>query len=119
MDSTWESRCKDPAKPNMDLTYKSVEAGLKVGYLIYDSDVLIGWTGAGPKSSFPSMKSVRLGARLSPFTADTWVLGCIGLEIDLDYEGKLEATLSASSKKRSNMEQSDGSSEILLMSLEL
>lgn len=47
------ARCADPARPNLDETRRRVEAGEHVGFLVKDATQVVGWTGAGPKPSFP------------------------------------------------------------------
>ena len=77
----WESRCEDKAQPNYFATAAHVKEGKHVGYLVYENDKLVGWTGAGPKTSFPLLKT-KLGSRLSAFTEKTWVIGCIALKTE-------------------------------------
>jgi GNAT superfamily N-acetyltransferase len=81
----WIDRCKDRAQPNFLVTKKNVEAGKHVGFLVYDSNDLIGWTGSGPKTDFPFLKT-KLGSRLSSFSADIWSVGC--LAVKEAYRGK-------------------------------
>lgn len=81
----WSERCKDKAQPNFLITKKNVEAGKHVGFLIYDGDSLVGWTGSGPKTDFPFLKA-KLGSRLSDFSSETWSVGC--LAVKEAYRGK-------------------------------
>jgi ribosomal protein S18 acetylase RimI-like enzyme len=74
----WESRCGDPAQPNYAITERDVLDGRRAGYLVYEGDALVGWTGSGPKPGFPLLAS-RLGSRLTRSTADIWSIGCIAL----------------------------------------
>jgi hypothetical protein len=77
-DQNWESRCKDKSQPNFFITQKNILDGKHVGYLIYENGDLVGWTGSGPKTSFPLLKE-KLGSRLSEFSSKTWSIGCISL----------------------------------------
>jgi|JI6StandDraft_1071083.scaffolds.fasta_scaffold632965_1 hypothetical protein len=45
------------SQPNCLITKKRVEAGHHVGFLVYDGDLLVGWTGSGPKTDFPFLKT--------------------------------------------------------------
>lgn len=83
MDDTWAARCKDPAKPNLQITKRNVGLGHYIGFLVYEGSTLVGWAGAGPKTEFPSTQSERFGARLSPFVASTWIVGCLAAESGL------------------------------------
>jgi hypothetical protein len=67
----WESRCGDAKQPNFFATAAQVNEGRHVGYLVYEDDKLVGWTGAGPKTSFPLLKT-KLGSRLSAFAETIW-----------------------------------------------
>lgn len=75
----WVSRCKDKTQPNFFFTKKNVEDGHHVGYLIYRDGDLIGWTGSGPKTAFPFLKT-KLGSRLSGFSDDIWSVGCLAVK---------------------------------------
>ncbi|MCB9026007.1 MAG: GNAT family N-acetyltransferase [Bdellovibrionaceae bacterium] len=77
-DNAWESRCKDASQPNFEITKRNVLEGQHVGYLVYQGDTLIGWTGSGPKSSFPFLKT-KLGSRLSESPETTWSIGCLAI----------------------------------------
>lgn len=74
----WIARCQDKAQPNFLITKKNVEEGRHVGFLAYLSEDLIGWTGSGPKTAFPFLKT-KLGSRLSDFSAETWSIGCLAV----------------------------------------
>lgn len=74
----WEKRCDDPSQPNFTLTARNVKNGLHVGYLVYKGSGLVGWTGSGPKTSFPLLKT-KLGSRLSDFSDRIWSIGCIAV----------------------------------------
>ena len=82
MDETWEARCKDPTKPNLQVTRRNVESGLHIGFLAFKDKMLVGWAGAGPKTCFPTMEKTRYGARLSPFVETVWAIGCLAWEKD-------------------------------------
>ncbi len=86
----WVARCGDKAQPNFFVTKKNVEDGRHVGYLIYQGHNLVGWTGSGPKISFPFLKT-KLGSRLSEFSNDTWSIGC--LAVQKNFRGKGMADL--------------------------
>ncbi len=74
----WVARCRDPARPNLDVTRQRIAAGEHVGFLVRDAGVLVAWTGAGPKTGFPFL-ATRLGARRSPMTDDVWCIGCLAV----------------------------------------
>jgi GNAT superfamily N-acetyltransferase len=93
-DETWLTRCLDPAQPNFDITCRNVMAGRHVGFFIYADEILIGWTGSGPKTAFPLMQQ-RLGSRLSPFNENTWSIGCIALKAAYRGRGLLTAVIQA------------------------
>ena len=75
----WASRCGDKAQPNFFITKKNVEDGRHAGFLIYQGTDLVGWTGSGPKISFPFLKT-KLGSRLSEFSSNTWSIGCLAVK---------------------------------------
>jgi GNAT superfamily N-acetyltransferase len=81
----WIDRCKDKAQPNFLITKENVEAGKHVGFLVYDGNDLVGWTGSGPKTDFPFLKT-KLGSRLSSFSTEIWSVGC--LAVKKEYRGK-------------------------------
>ena len=74
----WGARCADPAAPNFAHTAGRVRGGLHAGYLAYVDERLVGWTGTGPKTSFPLLES-KLASRISPFVGQTWSIGCIAV----------------------------------------
>ncbi len=78
-DKDWVSRCQDPDKPNLELTRRNVEQGHHIGYLVFDGDGLVGWTGSGPKVEFPLLRQ-KLASRLSPSEPGVWSLGCIAIK---------------------------------------
>lgn len=84
-DDDWVARCNDKAQPNFLITKKNVELGHHTGFLIYQGNGLIGWTGSGPKTAFPFLKT-KLGSRLTSFSPDTWSVGC--LAVKETYRGK-------------------------------
>lgn len=86
----WIDRCKDKSQPNFLVTKRNVEAGKHVGFLVYDGSDLIGWTGSGPKTDFPFLKT-KLGSRLSSFSTEIWSVGC--LAVKEAYRGKGIANL--------------------------
>jgi GNAT superfamily N-acetyltransferase len=75
----WVERCSDQGQPNFYITKKNVEAGKHAGYLVYQDKDLVGWTGSGPKTAFPFLKS-KLGSRLSEFSSDIWSVGCLAVK---------------------------------------
>jgi len=77
-DDDWAARCADPQRPNLAETRRRVLAGEHVGFLVYDDEALVGWTGSGPKSAFPLLES-KLASRLSPISDDVWSIGCIAV----------------------------------------
>jgi GNAT superfamily N-acetyltransferase len=76
--SDWEKRCDDSSQPNYFLTKKDLNQGRHVGYLVYFEGQLVGWTGSGPKNSFPLMET-KLGSRISEFSKEIWSIGCLAL----------------------------------------
>ena len=76
----FEERCKNKPLENLEHTRAKVRAGKHVGFLILrDSDgAIVGWTGSGPKTSFPAMKE-RPGSRLGPFEDSVWAVGCLAI----------------------------------------
>ncbi len=77
-DDTWSARCADQTQPNFAITRAHVQAGQHVGYLVYEGDALVAWTGAGPKCELP-MLATKLASRLSPSDASTWSIGCLAV----------------------------------------
>lgn len=75
----WEARCSDQAQPNFFNTSERVKAGEHIGYLVYEDDQLVGWSGAGPKTGFPLLKT-KLGSRLSEVSNSVWSIGCIAIK---------------------------------------
>jgi GNAT superfamily N-acetyltransferase len=75
----WIARCHDKSQPNFLITEKNVLEGRHVGYLVYQGNDLIGWTGSGPKIAFPFLKT-KLGSRLSDFSPKTWSIGCLAVK---------------------------------------
>jgi GNAT superfamily N-acetyltransferase len=55
----WVRRCGDPARPNLEVARRRVDAGEHVGFL-----------------------ATKLGSRLSPADADIWSIGCIAVRQD-------------------------------------
>lgn len=74
----WVSRCNDKAQPNFFITKRNVEAGKHAGYFVYQGNSLVGWTGSGPKTTFPFLKT-KLGSRLSEFSDNIWSVGCLSV----------------------------------------
>jgi hypothetical protein len=74
----WQKRCSDRSQPNYFQTAKDLESGRQVGYLVYSGKQLVGWTGSGPKTSFPLLKT-KLGSRLSTFSNKAWSIGCLAV----------------------------------------
>ena len=75
----WVSRCRDKSQPNFEITRKDLESGRHVGFFVFDGPTLVGWTGSGPKSSFPFLKT-KLGSRLSEFEPGIWSIGCLAIK---------------------------------------
>src|SRR5690606_14122330 len=84
-DDTWASRCEDKSQPNFYITQTNVTEGRHVGFLVYQGSNLVGWTGSGPKSSFPFLKT-KLASRLSGFSSEIWSVGC--LAVKENFRGK-------------------------------
>lgn len=82
----WVSRCHDKSQPNFLITKKNVEEGRHVGFLIYQASDLIGWTGSGPKTAFPFLKT-KLGSRLSDYSSEIWSLGCLAVRESFRGQG--------------------------------
>jgi hypothetical protein len=82
MDSAWAARCKDPLKPNLAITRQNVALGHHIGFLVYEQERLVGWSGASPKAEYLSTEKDRLGARLSAFLSDAWAIGSLAAESD-------------------------------------
>lgn len=89
-DENWVSRCQDKAQPNFFLTQRDLQAGRHVGYLVYQGEDLVGWTGSGPKTSFPFLKT-KLGSRISNFSGDVWSIGCLAVREKYRGNGISEA----------------------------
>lgn len=77
----WVQRCGDPARPNLEVTRRQVDAGEHVGFLVREGGDTVAWTGAGPKKGLPLL-ATKLGSRLSPADADIWSIGCIAVRQD-------------------------------------
>lgn len=89
-DQTWVQRCKDQSHPNLNLTRSFIEQDLHIGFLVYENNELIGWTGSGEKTNSPILKE-KLGSRLTPFTSNIWSIGCIAIKEN--YRGKSKSKL--------------------------
>lgn len=74
----WGSRCADSSQPNFLVTQRNVKEGRHVGFLVYEGDKLVGWTGSGPKTAFPFLKT-KLASRQSKFSDEIWSIGCLTL----------------------------------------
>ena len=74
----WISRCTDQTQPNFFITKRNVDEGRHVGFLVYRGTDLVGWTGSGPKTDFPFLKT-KLGSRLSSFSSELWSVGCLAI----------------------------------------
>ena len=79
----WGARCGDKSQPNFFITKKNIEDGRHVGFLVYQGGDLVGWTGSGPKTSFPFLKT-KLGSRISEFTSEVWSVGCLAVKEKLN-----------------------------------
>ncbi len=88
-DDTWVSRCNSADKQNLEITRKNVEQGLHIGYLVFEKEELIGWTGSGPKTEFPILET-KLGSRLTPFSPSIWSIGCFSIK--QAFRGKSKST---------------------------
>jgi GNAT superfamily N-acetyltransferase len=93
-DETWEARCADKTQPNFSITRKNVESGKHVGFLVYQDDELVGWTGSGPKTAFPFLKE-KLGSRLSEFSENIWSVGCLAVKEAFRGKGISELIIKA------------------------
>jgi GNAT superfamily N-acetyltransferase len=85
-DDTWEERCKTRPQENLEHTRNRVARREPVGFLVIrDSDgAVVGWTGSGPKTSFPRLKE-RPGSRTGAWDDTVWSIGC--LAIGRSYRG--------------------------------
>ena len=90
----WEARCADQLTPNFSSTAKRVTAGEHAGYLVYENNELVGWTGSGPKTHFPLLQS-KLGSRLSDFCEETWSIGCIAVKTEFRGRGLADEIVAA------------------------
>jgi GNAT superfamily N-acetyltransferase len=90
----WATRCADKSQPNYFITEKNVEARKHVGFLVYEDSSLVGWTGSGPKTSFPFLKS-KLGSRLSDFSDYIWSVGCLAISKSARGRGLSEPIVKA------------------------
>lgn len=90
----WVARCQDQSQPNFFVTKKNVEEGRHVGYLVYQGVELVGWTGSGPKTDFPFLKT-KLASRLSEFTRDIWSVGCLAIKEPFRGKGLADAIVNA------------------------
>lgn len=77
----WERRCSDSSQPNFLITSNDLLHGRHIGFLVYLGDRLVGWTGSGPKSSFPLLQT-KLGSRLSEFSSEVWSIGCLAVSVE-------------------------------------
>ncbi len=79
-DAQWEERCKNRPHENLEHTGNRVKNGQHAGFLIslVSDGSIIGWTGAGPKPAFPSLKD-RPGSRLGTWSDSVWAVGCLAL----------------------------------------
>lgn len=84
-DETWIARCEEGGHRNFEITKARVENGEHVGYLLFAGSEAIGWTGSGPKTSYPLL-ATKLGSRTTPCAPDVWALGC--LAVRADWRGK-------------------------------
>ncbi|MCB9675252.1 MAG: GNAT family N-acetyltransferase [Alphaproteobacteria bacterium] len=86
----WAERCAKGT--NLAATEADVRAGRKPGFLVYEGDALVGWTGAGPRAELPSM-ATRLGSRLG--RPDAWAIGCLAFPAEARGRGLADATVEA------------------------
>lgn len=97
----WGARCADKTQPNFFITKKNLEEGRHIGFLVYQDSELVGWTGSGPKTSFPFLKT-KLGSRLSEFSAKTWSVGCLAVKEKFRGRGIANAIVQAVIEKARN-----------------
>ncbi|MFA5139308.1 MAG: GNAT family N-acetyltransferase [Elusimicrobiota bacterium] len=77
----WEERCsKERRLENLEHTRSRVRRGTHVGFLAYrETDgAVVGWTGAGPKTSFPLLKE-KPGSRAGAFDDSVWAIACLAI----------------------------------------
>lgn len=86
-DDTWVKRCQDPSAPNLEISKKFVLSGKHLGFLVYENESLVGWTGSGPKTEYPLLKT-KLGSRLTPFDSEIWSIGCIAIQSSFRGQSK-------------------------------
>ncbi len=104
-DKDWNARCQDKSQPNFFITKKNIEDNKHVGFLVYQNDALIGWTGSGPKTSFPHLE-IKLASRLTNFSEKIWSIGCLALKEQ--YRGLglgekiIEAVVNEARKNKAN-----------------
>ncbi|MFA6093184.1 MAG: GNAT family N-acetyltransferase [Elusimicrobiota bacterium] len=91
----WAESCKDKKQENLEATRRHIQEGGHAGFLIVrDNDgAVVGWTGSGPKTSFPLMKD-RPGSRLGPFEDSVWAVGCIAMAYAYRGLGYAQETVS-------------------------
>lgn len=90
----WAARCADPQRPNLVTTSDRVHQGHHVGYLVYEGQALVAWTGAGPKQGFPLLET-KLGSRLLPMAPEVWSLGCVAVAASARGRGLSERVVEA------------------------
>lgn len=90
----WEKRCNDKTQPNFFATAKDLSNGRRVGYLAYEDTKLVGWSGSGPKTSFPMLET-KLGSRLSAFSKKTWSIGCLAVAAEFRGRGVADSIIAA------------------------
>ena len=93
-DETWEKRCGDKSLPNFNITAKNTANGQHIGFLVYQNEEIVGWTGSGPKTAFPLLKE-KLGSRLSSFESNKWSLGCIAIKNQYRSKGLAEKIINS------------------------
>ena len=93
-DKTWTARCQDKAQPNYFLTKTHVENGHHAGFLVYCNEDLVGWTGSGPKTAFPFLKT-KLASRLSECSDETWSIGCLAVGANFRGQGLSDKIIQA------------------------
>jgi ribosomal protein S18 acetylase RimI-like enzyme len=90
----WTTRCQNQeGQENEQHTAHRVLQGEHVGYLMFDNSHVVGWCGAGPKSTFPLLAE-KIGSRLTEAPVGRWSLACLALHPRFRGEGRQDALVS-------------------------